>query len=117
MTPIVAKFFNFQRSTDGASVVYRGVGPDNSVVEVHQGVGDLDVMLVLIASLLEKSAGPPPDKDAAHTVVEAELVSAEEGVVIAFKSPPGVTRRFRLSRGQAANLSSDLKRAAFNVVE
>jgi hypothetical protein len=114
--PVVARFFNFQRGADGKSVIYRGVGPDNSIVEIEQAVDDLGMMLILIASTLERSANLATEIDAAHRVEDVDVRPDGGEVIVTFRSPPGVSRHFRLTRGQAAQMSETLRRGGLGVV-
>ena len=92
MSQTVAQFYNFQLSAGGDEVIYRGVTGGNDVVEVRQPVADLDVMLVLIASILERSPSSSLLDQPAHRVDDVGLEPSEDAVVLALGIPPGVTR-------------------------
>ena len=115
----VSRFHNVQVSPDGQDVVYRGVADDNSILEVWQPVSDMDVMLVLIAGLLESQMKLDSSETAprAHEVASIEVEAGELGsVTLIFRSPPGVTRSFALTSDLAANMSSMLGRARMRAV-
>lgn len=117
MTKTVARFFNFQLDPDGKDVIYRGVVDGQGVVEIRQAAADLDIMLVLIAATLERSLSVTGGEESAHVVDDVTLqISPDGGIIVTFGSPPGVTRRFRLTKRQAATLSTGLKRAGLQIV-
>lgn len=75
---VQARFERFRLTPDGAEVVYSGRTPANDPVEIRQAVGDLDVMLVLIAHILEQSLGLEPS-DAHNHQTQSAFPSRRRG--------------------------------------
>jgi hypothetical protein len=103
-----AQFTNFRLSADKTEVIYEGRTADHQVLEVRQPVADLDVMLVLVAHVLQ-AANVAQLGDSTHHAVEAARVepNARCGLVLKLDSH-GVTRSFHLPSPIAGQLGADL---------
>ena len=74
-----ARFETFRLSPDGAEVVYSGVTEGQGRVEIRQPVADLDVMLMLIAHVLERTLAPHLKAADSHQTQSAFAEPAEGG--------------------------------------
>lgn len=118
MAPIQARFYEFKLDTAAREVIYRGVADGGAVVEIRQPQDDLDVMLVLVAGVLERSLTAEARKMSAHAVHSVSVEGGSpDGAVVTFFSPPGVSRSFRIDGTMVNQLARDLGRSRFAVIE
>ena len=104
-----SRFDTFHVSTDGKDVVYGGRTQDQAKVEIRQPVADMDVMVVLLASVLGKSIGAQPAGKRSHRTETARVEAAEEGgVILSLVCPHNITRSFHVDRQLAARLSAEM---------
>jgi hypothetical protein len=108
-----------QLSADGHEVIYRGVMEDNSIVEVRQPAADMDVMLILIANILKRQSNAEGSKMSplSHEVEALEIEPGKGGsVVFKFRSPPGITRSFRVGSELITGASAMLARSRMQLL-
>jgi hypothetical protein len=108
---VEARFERFRVTPDGAWVVYSGRTPANDPVEIRQAVGDLDVMLVLIAHILEQTFGPQPGDAQNHQTQSAFAEPADGGGVILSLVSHDITRSFQLPAYLAGRTAEQLTAA------
>lgn len=117
---IEASFAQFRLSRDSGEVVYSGLTSGRERVEIRQPVGDLDVMLVLIAQVLEDALAPHLRAGGSHLAQSASAEPVQGGGVTLSLVSHGVTRSFQLPAhlaGQAAEqIAAALRRSRLKLV-
>lgn len=117
---IEASFAQFRLSREGGEVIYSGLTPSREPVEIRQPVGDLDVMLVLIAQVLEDALALAPRAAGSHRTQSASAEPVQGGGVTLSLVSHGVTRSFQLPAhlaGQAAEqIDAALRRSRLKLV-
>jgi hypothetical protein len=107
---LCARFDSFHLSVDGEDVVYGGRLTDRSKVEIRQPATDADVMIVLLASVFEKTRGV--SGAGSHLAETATVEAAEDGDVVLSLVSRDVRRSFRLDRRLALQLAAEMGEAA-----
>lgn len=114
------RFNGFRLSPDGKDVIYAGLAADERPVEIRQPACDLDVMLVLIANVLQSALAAKLGDARNHQTDTATVEHAEGGGLVLNLVSHSIVRSFHLPSalaGQvAADLTNGLRRARLRVV-
>jgi hypothetical protein len=105
---LACRFQSFQVTPDGKTVIYTGVTADQQEVAITQPAADLDVMLVLIASVLEKALTPEIRDSGSHRTQSFMVEPAEQGGVVLSLISHDITRSFHLPSALAGQLCTQI---------
>ena len=107
-----ARFDSFHLSIDGKDVVYGGRLPDRTKVEIRQPAADSDVMIVLLASVFERTRDLKGSSEQAHRADAVRVTAGDGGDVILSVVSHSISRSFRVDRQLAVQLSAEVAAAA-----
>jgi hypothetical protein len=105
---LACRFQSFQVTPDRKTVIYTGVTADDQKVEITQPASDLDVMLVLIASVLEQALTSEIRASSSHRTQSFKIEAADEGGIILSLVSHDITRSFQLPSVLAGQLSTQI---------
>lgn len=118
--PLLTRFNGFRLSANGKEVIYGGLTADKRAVEIRQPVCDLDVMLVLIANVLQTALGSQLGEARNHQTDAVTVEASDKGGLVLNLVSHSIVRSFHLpspTAGQlAADLTDGLRRARLRVV-
>lgn len=102
------RFNGFRLSPNGKEVIYGGLTADKQPVEIRQSVVDLDVMLVLIANVLQTALGSQLGDARNHQTDTATVEPGDGGGLVLNLVSHSIVRSFHLPPAKAGQLAADL---------
>ncbi len=105
---LFSRFNGFRLSPNGKEVIYAGLTVDKRAVEIRQPVCDLDIMLVLIANVLQTALASQLGDARNHRTDSATVDASDRGGVVLNLVSHSIVRSFHLPSATAGRLAADL---------
>ncbi len=105
---LFSRFNGFRLSPNGKEAIYAGLTADKRPVEIRQPVCDLDIMLVLIANVLQAALASQLGDARNHRTDAATVGPGDQGGVVLDLVSHGIVRSFHLPSITAGQLAADL---------